>query len=84
VADLGIFVPIVVALLAGGAVAFYTARPKKDLLIAEAAEKAVAVVVTAIERQEGELRRLTEELQVARERIAVLEAEVARLQEARA
>jgi septal ring factor EnvC (AmiA/AmiB activator) len=89
--DLTSIIPIIVALLAGGGVAFYTARPKKDSIIADAADKAVDVVTKAIDRQENDLRRqgedlldLVEELRKARERIAVLESNLRRTEEATA
>jgi septal ring factor EnvC (AmiA/AmiB activator) len=84
--DLTAYIPIIAALLTGGGVAFYTARPKKDSLIADAADKAVEVVTRAIERQEADLRRQQQdlremqgELRMARERIAVLEANLMRV-----
>lgn len=67
--DLASFLPIVVALIGGGAVAIYTARPRKDSIIAEASEKAVEVVSKAIERLESDLA-------MARTRIETLEAEL--------
>lgn len=67
--DLASFLPIVVALMGGGAVAIYTARPRKDSIIAEASEKAVEVVSKAIERLESDLAS-------ARTRIEALEAEL--------
>lgn len=81
--DLTAFVPIIVALIAGGAVAFYTARPRKNTLIAEAADKAVDVVTKAIDRQEVQLqhqaeslRAQEEELRKARDRIVALEIQL--------
>jgi septal ring factor EnvC (AmiA/AmiB activator) len=89
--DLTALIPILAALFAGGGVAFYTARPKKDSIIADAADKAVDVVTKAIDRQETDLRRqekdledLVEELRKARERIAVLESNLRRTEEATA
>lgn len=67
--DIDSLIPVIGALLGGGAIAFYTARPRKDSIIAEASEKAIAVVTTAIARLEADNNRL-------RERIAVLEAEL--------
>lgn len=81
--DVTAFAPIVVALAAGGAVTFYTARPRKQTLIAEAADKAVDVVTKAIERQEVQLKHQAEalrlqeeELRKARDRIVVLETQL--------
>lgn len=51
---LSVLVPIVVAILAGGGVAFYTARPQKDSIIASASKNAVEVVNQAIERLEAD------------------------------
>lgn len=76
--DLTALVPIAVALGSGGAVAFYTARPRKDSIIADAADKAVGVVGQAIDRQAIDIRSLSEQLRLARERIAVLEADLRR------
>lgn len=73
--DIAAFVPIIVALIGGGAVAVYTARPRKESIIADAAEKAVLVVSSAIDRQAQDLAAVQEQLACARERIAVLEAE---------
>lgn len=67
--DIASLVPIIVALIAGGAVALYTARPKKDSIIAEASERAIGVVTKAIEQLEGELKE-------ARETIAELRFEI--------
>lgn len=60
---------MLVALIAG-AVGFYTARPKRDSIIVEASDHAVAVV-------QRSLGRLEDEMTGCYERIAVLEAEVA-------
>lgn len=76
--DASSVVPVVVALAGGGAVAFYTARPRKDSIIADAADKAIGVVGKAIDRQAQDLVKLDGELSHARERIAVLEAELQR------
>lgn len=70
-ADITALAPILVALVAGGAVALYTARPQKDSIIATAANTAVDVVNKS-------LSRLEEDLVQARERIAVLEAQLLR------
>jgi chromosome segregation ATPase len=67
--DLAQFIPLIIALVGGGAVAIYTARPRKDSIIAEASEKAVEVVSRAIGRLESDLA-------VARSRIEALEAEL--------
>lgn len=67
--DVESLIPLIAALLGGGAIAFYTARPRKDSIIAEASEKAVAVVTSAIAQLEEDNKRL-------RERIAVLEHEL--------
>lgn len=67
--DITQLLPIVIALLGGGAVAIYTARPRKDSIIAEASEKAVEVVSKAIARLENDLA-------AARTRIEHLEAEL--------
>lgn len=81
--DLAGIGPIIGALIAGGAVTFYTARPRKNTLIAEAADKAVDVVTKAIDRQEilitqqaTALRVHEEELRKARDRIVALETEL--------
>lgn len=67
--ELEALVPLAAALVAGGGVALYTARPRKDSIIAEASEKAVQVVTSAIAQLEEDNGRL-------RERVAVLEAEL--------
>lgn len=69
--DLTVFVPILVALIGGGAVAFYTARPRKDSIIAEASKQAVDVVNTVLER-------LEEEMTDCLEQVSVLEANLAK------
>lgn len=91
--DASAFIPALVALLGGGSVAFYTARPKKDSIIAEASERAVAVVREALERMEDEVKGCNErcaqlEAQLGKEmfragrlekRVTALSAEVTRL-----
>lgn len=74
--DIAALAPIIVALVTGGAVTFYTARPRKNTLIAEAADKAVDVVTKAIDRQEAQIRQQAEDLRSARERIAALETQL--------
>lgn len=69
--DLVSLIPVLVAIIAGGGVALYTARPQKDSIIAAASEKAVNVVTQAIARLEAENDEL-------RERVVALEAEVRR------
>lgn len=76
--DVSSVVPVAVALAGGGAVAFYTARPRKDSIIADAADKAIAAVGKAIDRQAADIVVLDEELRKARERIAVLENDLQR------
>lgn len=60
---------IVLALIGGGGVGLYTARPKKDSIIADASQTAVAVVESAMERLEEEVRG-------AHERVAMLEGQL--------
>lgn len=67
--DVESLIPLIGALLGGGAIAFYTARPRKDSIIAEASEKAISVVKSAIAQLEEDNRKL-------RERVAALEAEL--------
>lgn len=77
-ADITALAPILVALVAGGAVALYTARPQKDSIIATAASTAVDVVNKSLSRMEKERIQDREDLAQARERIAVLEAQLLR------
>lgn len=84
--DPSVLVPIFVALLGGGAVAFYTARPRRDSIIAEASKQAVSVVTDALERMEEEMTdrderiaQLEAELGIAEWHLVLLSAEVTRL-----
>ena len=66
-----VVLPLLMVLAGGGWVAFYTAKPRKDSIITEASERAVNVMDKAIDRLDAEAIE-------ARERIAVLEALLAR------
>lgn len=68
--DIASLIPVLIAIIAGGGVALYTARPHKDSIIAAASEKAVSVVTQAITRLEAENSEL-------RDRVDVLEAALA-------
>lgn len=68
--DIVSLIPVLVAIITGGGVALYTARPQKDSIIAAASEKAVSVVTQAIARLEAENTDL-------RARVGILEGEVA-------
>lgn len=72
---LSIVVPLLVALAAGGGVAFFTAKPQKDSIIAAASKNAVEVVNSAITRLETESKKLRVENKDLRERVTILENE---------
>lgn len=72
--SLTLLMPLILALLSGGGVAWYTARSTKKLSDVGATEKAMAVVSVALDHLEDDNQSL-------RERIAVLEAKALESQE---
>lgn len=79
--DVTAFVPIIVALIAGGALTLYTARPRKSSIVAEAADKAVIVVGKALDRQEEELDKARRRIVLLEDAAILLEARVHRLRD---
>jgi chromosome segregation ATPase len=84
-----VLAPIIGVLTAAGGIVggLYFARPRKDTLVAQAADTAVEAVTKSIARQTADLEnqrvQLADQqaqLTTARERIAVLEAELQRTQ----
>lgn len=67
-----VVVPLIVALLAGGGVAIFTAKPHRESIIAAASKNAVDVVNVALSTLEADNGRL-------RRRVGMLERHVARL-----
>lgn len=74
--DLTPLIPVIIAIIGGGGIAWYTAKPKREGMIAEASERAVAVVKDAIERLEHELYE-------SRQRMAILEEQLRHAKEER-
>lgn len=67
--DISPLIPIIAALLGGGAVALYLARPRKDSLAVETSKNALEIVDAALERLEDDMKDRDE-------RVAQLEAEL--------